>query len=150
AILSRALCGLLNAKSMLAEVTNKTNQKEAFSLPGLCWSFGSLALISFTGFIVGYFLLPETYFSNFEQKSLLHSNVELRSSNPNSRTYTYHQLRGLEFSNIKLLLILNSVGILNLIANFLQNSTPNYIIDTANGVAQTLSALAHVIGPAIH
>ncbi|CAG8714053.1 9943_t:CDS:2, partial [Racocetra persica] len=52
------------AKSMLAEVTDKTNQKEAFSLPGLCWSFG--------------------------------------------------------------------------------------LLDTANGVAQTLFALAHAIGPAIH
>ncbi|CAG8448537.1 19299_t:CDS:2 [Dentiscutata erythropus] len=179
-----------HTKFMLAEVTDKTNQKEAFSLPGLCWSFGLLgpaigghlsnptikypvlfgnfpflktypyflpctfaALIPFTGFIVGYFLLPETHFSNPEQKPLLHSNVELRSSNPDSlirsilyipsttwiciisyvilgfytvsfdEIYVIYSVTdimsgGLGFSDIKLSLTLNSVGILNLIANF--------------------------------
>ncbi|RIB03130.1 hypothetical protein C2G38_2225950 [Gigaspora rosea] len=171
------------AKSMLAEVTDKTNQKEAFSLPGLCWSFGLL------GF----------HTVSFDEIYAIYSVTDIMSG-------------GLGFSDIKLSLTLNSVGILNLIANFviyplatnkenlekvyklgrflyipayllfplinrlaitlspsdngvliftifalaikqtlnLQNSTPNYIIGTANGVAQTLSAFAHAIGPAIH
>ncbi|KAJ3214167.1 hypothetical protein HK099_007003 [Clydaea vesicula] len=47
AILSRAACGFLNgnigvAKSVLGEITDKTNQAFGFSLFGLVWGFGMI------------------------------------------------------------------------------------------------------------
>ncbi|CAH1762330.1 3451_t:CDS:2 [Entrophospora sp. SA101] len=47
AIASRSTCGMLNgnvgvAKSMLGELTDKTNQAKAFSLFGFCWGMGCI------------------------------------------------------------------------------------------------------------
>nr|CAG8505015.1 1277_t:CDS:2 [Entrophospora candida] len=47
AIASRSTCGMLNgnigvAKSMLGELTDKTNQTKAFSLFGFCWGMGCI------------------------------------------------------------------------------------------------------------
>ncbi|CAG8443190.1 1377_t:CDS:2 [Gigaspora rosea] len=120
AIATRAACGMLNgnvgvAKSMLGEVTDRTNQTRAFSLFGFCWGFGCIgpmtggylsnpvdrfpgifggclflkqfpyflpcavaASIGLTGFIVGFFMLPETrhpkILSDPERKPFLPSN----------------------------------------------------------------------------
>ncbi|CAG8726523.1 305_t:CDS:2, partial [Funneliformis mosseae] len=103
AIITRSLCGMLNgnagvAKSMLGELTDKTNQAKGFSVFGFCWGLGVIfgpmiggylsnpvdkypnifgncaflkeypyflpclvaASVSFTGLIIGYFMLPET------------------------------------------------------------------------------------------
>ncbi|CAG8536554.1 11253_t:CDS:2 [Diversispora eburnea] len=65
AIITRSSCGILNgnigvAKSMLGEITDKTNQAKAFSLFGF-WLF------SLTGFIVGYFKLIETHHPNSQR-----------------------------------------------------------------------------------
>ncbi|CAG8828631.1 22284_t:CDS:2, partial [Gigaspora margarita] len=120
AIATRATCGMLNgnvgvAKSMLGEVTDRTNQTRAFSLFGFCWGFGPMtggylsnpvdrfpgifggclflkqfpyflpcavaAFIGLTGFIVGFFMLPETrhhkILSDPERKPFLPSNKKL-------------------------------------------------------------------------
>ncbi|CAG8649943.1 25221_t:CDS:2, partial [Dentiscutata erythropus] len=98
AIITRATCGMLNgnvgvAKSMLGEVTDRTNQTRAFSLFGFCWGFGCIgifpyflpcavaAFVGFTGFIVGFFMLPETRhykpLSDPERKPFLTSNKKL-------------------------------------------------------------------------
>ncbi|CAG8695326.1 7225_t:CDS:2, partial [Cetraspora pellucida] len=123
AIASRATCGMLNAnvgvaKSMLGELTDRTNQTKAFSLFGFCWGFGPItggylsnpvdhfpgifgncvflkqypyflpcavaACISFTGFVIGFFMLPETRFRKVstdpEQIPFLPSNKKIYGS----------------------------------------------------------------------
>ncbi|RHZ81069.1 hypothetical protein Glove_124g17 [Diversispora epigaea] len=56
AIITRSSCGILNgnigvAKSMLGEITDKTNQAKAFSIFGFCWGFGTIIGPMIGGFL---------------------------------------------------------------------------------------------------
>ncbi|CAI2185432.1 18279_t:CDS:2 [Funneliformis geosporum] len=130
AIITRSLCGMLNgnagvAKSMLGELTDKTNQAKGFSVFGFCWGLGVIfgpmiggylsnpvdkypkifgncaflkeypyflpcfvaSLISFTGLIIGFFMLPET--RKFKVKDDDESRTLLTSPEPNPIKKSY-------------------------------------------------------------